>query len=145
MTVVGWLQIALVLALVSLALASPAFSQSTILQGGPYADGRAPMYVGAGSGQAASGAAAAFEHDRAGGADLGSAPGGFAQGLRHRLVKRPRHSDLEAAPDASRSLDLLAALSHGANFAMGCYCESEARCHRSVLRELLSERGAAME
>ena len=50
-----------------------------------------------------------------------------------------------AAPDASRSLDLLAALSHGANFAMGCYCESEARCHRSVLRELLSERGAALE
>ena len=47
-----------------------------------------------------------------------------------------------AEPAASRSLDLLAALSHGANFAVGCYCEDEARCHRSVLRELLVERGA---
>ena len=47
-----------------------------------------------------------------------------------------------AAPDAARSLDVLAALSHGANFSVGCYCESEARCHRSVLRALLAERGA---
>ncbi len=47
-----------------------------------------------------------------------------------------------SAPDASRSLDLLATLSHGANFALGCYCEHEARCHRSVLRALLTERGA---
>ncbi|NMM05070.1 DUF488 family protein [Polaromonas sp.] len=45
-------------------------------------------------------------------------------------------------PDASRSLDLLAALSHQTNFAVGCYCDNEARCHRSLLRELLSERGA---
>ncbi len=45
-------------------------------------------------------------------------------------------------PGASRSLDLLAALSHQTNFAMGCYCENEARCHRSLLRELLRERGA---
>lgn len=49
-----------------------------------------------------------------------------------------------AAPEASRTLDLLAALSHRADFALGCYCEDEARCHRSVLRELLVERGAAM-
>jgi len=47
-----------------------------------------------------------------------------------------------AEPDASRSLDLLAALSHQSNFSMGCYCENEARCHRSLLRELLQERGA---
>jgi uncharacterized protein YeaO (DUF488 family) len=46
------------------------------------------------------------------------------------------------APDASRTLDLLAALSHGADFAVGCYCEDEARCHRSILRALLAERGA---
>jgi uncharacterized protein YeaO (DUF488 family) len=46
------------------------------------------------------------------------------------------------APDASRNLDLLAALSHQTNFAMGCYCENEARCHRSLLRDLLKERGA---
>ncbi|MBA4329696.1 MAG: DUF488 domain-containing protein [Polaromonas sp.] len=43
---------------------------------------------------------------------------------------------------ASRNLDLLAALSHQTNFAMGCYCDNEARCHRSLLRDLLQERGA---
>jgi uncharacterized protein YeaO (DUF488 family) len=47
-----------------------------------------------------------------------------------------------AAPEASRTLDLLAALSHTADFAVGCYCEDEARCHRSVLRALLAARGA---
>ncbi len=47
-----------------------------------------------------------------------------------------------AAPDAARTLDLLAALSHRTNLSVGCYCEDEARCHRSVLRELLAERGA---
>jgi hypothetical protein len=46
------------------------------------------------------------------------------------------------APDASRVLDLLAALSHQTDFAVGCYCEREERCHRSVLRALLEERGA---
>jgi uncharacterized protein YeaO (DUF488 family) len=49
-----------------------------------------------------------------------------------------------AAPDAARTLDLLAALSHHANFSVGCYCEHEARCHRSVLRELLRDHGAAV-
>jgi uncharacterized protein YeaO (DUF488 family) len=39
-------------------------------------------------------------------------------------------------------LDLLAALSHTAHFAVGCYCEDENRCHRSVLRALLKKRGA---
>lgn len=47
-----------------------------------------------------------------------------------------------AAADSSRTLDLLAALSHRADFSVGCYCENEARCHRSVLRALLTERGA---
>jgi uncharacterized protein YeaO (DUF488 family) len=47
-----------------------------------------------------------------------------------------------SAPDRSRELDVLAALSHESNFAIGCYCEDESRCHRSVLRELLKERGA---
>ena len=46
--------------------------------------------------------------------------------------------------DASRALDVLAALSHQANFSVGCYCEDESRCHRSVLRELLLERGASV-
>ncbi len=45
-------------------------------------------------------------------------------------------------PEASRVLDLLAALSHQTNMSLGCYCEDENRCHRSVLRELLVERGA---
>ncbi|PPE71082.1 DUF488 family protein [Caldimonas thermodepolymerans] len=47
-----------------------------------------------------------------------------------------------AAPDPSRTLDLLAALSHQTNFSVGCYCEDESRCHRSILRALLAERGA---
>jgi uncharacterized protein YeaO (DUF488 family) len=47
-----------------------------------------------------------------------------------------------AAPDAARTLDLLAALSHQTDFSVGCYCEDEAHCHRSVLRALLAERGA---
>ncbi|PKO79539.1 MAG: DUF488 domain-containing protein [Betaproteobacteria bacterium HGW-Betaproteobacteria-13] len=47
-----------------------------------------------------------------------------------------------AEPEKSRVLDLLAALSHGSNFSVGCYCENEARCHRSVLKALLEERGA---
>ncbi len=45
-------------------------------------------------------------------------------------------------PDRSRELDVLAALSKNTNFSVGCYCENERRCHRSVLRELLTERGA---
>lgn len=53
---------------------------------------------------------------------------------------------LEMATGApSRTLDLLASLSLGANFSLGCYCEDEARCHRSVLRQLLKERGAALD
>jgi len=47
-----------------------------------------------------------------------------------------------ASPARSRVLDLLAALSHHSNFSVGCYCEDEARCHRSVLRRLLAEHGA---
>ena len=46
------------------------------------------------------------------------------------------------APDNARILDVLALLSRHADFSVGCYCEDEARCHRSVLRELLVERGA---
>jgi uncharacterized protein YeaO (DUF488 family) len=47
-------------------------------------------------------------------------------------------------PDASRLLDLLAAMSHQTNFAIGCYCEDERRCHRSILRRLLLDRGASV-
>jgi uncharacterized protein YeaO (DUF488 family) len=47
-----------------------------------------------------------------------------------------------ARPGPSRTLDLLAALSHTADFSVGCYCEAEGRCHRSLLRALLAARGA---
>jgi uncharacterized protein YeaO (DUF488 family) len=49
-----------------------------------------------------------------------------------------------SAPPAAHLLDTLAALSQRSDFAVGCYCEDEARCHRSVLRELLRERGARL-
>lgn len=49
-----------------------------------------------------------------------------------------------ASPEASRTLDLLAALSHEADFSVGCYCEDELRCHRSMLRRLLKERSAKL-
>ena len=55
---------------------------------------------------------------------------------------RRRYRSEMSRPDPSRLLDLLAALSHAADFSVGCYCEDERRCHRSVLRELLAERGA---
>jgi uncharacterized protein YeaO (DUF488 family) len=45
-------------------------------------------------------------------------------------------------PEAARILDLLAALSPHANFSVGCYCKNEQRCHRSILKRLLAERGA---
>jgi len=47
-----------------------------------------------------------------------------------------------SAPEASHSLELLAALSKTSNFSVGCYCEAEAQCHRSILRTLLAEKGA---
>jgi len=59
-----------------------------------------------------------------------------------RFVRRYR-SEM-ARPDPARTLDLLAALSHTADFSMGCYCEDERRCHRSLLRGLLEERGAKL-
>jgi uncharacterized protein YeaO (DUF488 family) len=49
------------------------------------------------------------------------------------------------SPDNRALLDTLAALSHHTDFAVGCYCADEALCHRSVLRQLLAERGATME
>lgn len=49
-----------------------------------------------------------------------------------------------ARPDARHLLELLAALSRRTSFAVGCYCEDEAQCHRSLLRELLAERGAEL-
>jgi uncharacterized protein YeaO (DUF488 family) len=48
-------------------------------------------------------------------------------------------------PEAARLLTLLSALSQSTSFSVGCYCEDESRCHRSVLRELLAEHGARLE
>lgn len=49
-----------------------------------------------------------------------------------------------ATPDAGHTLQLLATLSRHSDFSVGCYCEDEAHCHRSVLRELLAEKGAEL-
>jgi uncharacterized protein YeaO (DUF488 family) len=58
---------------------------------------------------------------------------------------RKRYRAEMARPDSRATLDLLAALSHASDFSVGCYCEDEAHCHRSVLRDLLRERGARVK
>lgn len=58
-----------------------------------------------------------------------------------RVFTRKYRAEM-AAPAARHDLALLAALSHVTNFSVGCYCADEARCHRSLLRELLRENGA---
>lgn len=60
-----------------------------------------------------------------------------------KAFERRYRAEMKQQP-ASRLLDLLAALSHGSDLAVGCYCEDERRCHRSVLRALLAERGARL-
>jgi uncharacterized protein YeaO (DUF488 family) len=59
-----------------------------------------------------------------------------------KFVKKYRHE--MATLENSRTIELLAALSQQSNFSVGCYCEDEAHCHRSILRELLVEHGAAV-
>jgi uncharacterized protein YeaO (DUF488 family) len=59
------------------------------------------------------------------------------------IFKKRFRSEMKR-PEASKVLDLLAALSHQTDMSLGCYCEDENRCHRSVLRELLRERGARL-
>ena len=53
-----------------------------------------------------------------------------------------RYRSEMAAPEKVHLLRLLAAMSRDSNFSVGCYCEDEAQCHRSVLRALLKEHGA---
>ena len=60
-----------------------------------------------------------------------------------RFTKRYRAE--MAAPDAAHAVALLATLSHTTDFSVGCYCENEQHCHRSVLRQLLIEQGAKVE
>ena len=55
-----------------------------------------------------------------------------------------RYAKEMSKPESSRALDLLAALSHETDFSVGCYCADESRCHRSILRRLLKERGAKL-
>ncbi|HWP89592.1 MAG TPA: DUF488 family protein [Burkholderiales bacterium] len=59
----------------------------------------------------------------------------FRKAYRHEMAKA----------ENARSIALLAALSHHTNFSVGCYCEDEAHCHRSVLRELLAAAGADLK
>jgi uncharacterized protein YeaO (DUF488 family) len=60
-----------------------------------------------------------------------------------RVFERKYRTEMRE-PEAARLLDLLAAFSHQTNFSLGCYCENEDRCHRSILRALLTERGAEL-
>lgn len=60
-----------------------------------------------------------------------------------KAFERKYRAEMTGA-DTARLLDLLAALSHHTAMAVGCYCEHEARCHRSILRALLAERGASI-
>jgi uncharacterized protein YeaO (DUF488 family) len=81
--------------------------------------------------------------------ELSPTPKLMAQGRASRtqdewdaFVRRFRRQMSESS--ASRALDLLAALSKSTNFSIGCYCEREDRCHRSVLRALFKERGGVV-
>jgi uncharacterized protein YeaO (DUF488 family) len=78
-----------------------------------------------------------------------------SEALRSWIVSRPitpqrwaaftrRYRAEMRAPAAQRLIALLAALSAGANLSVGCYCEDESQCHRSVLRQLLDEAGGAV-
>ena len=62
---------------------------------------------------------------------------------RWRTYARRYRSEMKR-PEQRRLIELLAALSANANFSVGCYCENESRCHRSLLRELFTEAGARL-
>jgi uncharacterized protein YeaO (DUF488 family) len=61
-----------------------------------------------------------------------------------KAFTRAYAAEMKAA-DPSRTLDVLAALSHQTNFSVGCYCKDESRCHRSLLRKLLADRDAVIQ
>jgi len=60
-----------------------------------------------------------------------------------RFIKKYRAE--MATPENSHAIELLASLSRQCNFSVGCYCENEAHCHRSILRQLLADKGAKLE
>ena len=81
--------------------------------------------------------------------DLAPSDALVKQGLRAQSAKdweafAKKYRKEMSSPDKLRLLDLLALLSQTTNFSVGCYCEDEARCHRSELRRLLAERGALL-
>lgn len=81
--------------------------------------------------------------------DLAPSDALVKQGLRAQSAKdweafAKKYRREMSAPGPARLLDVLALFSHSANFSVGCYCEEESRCHRSVLRKLLAERGALL-
>jgi len=67
-----------------------------------------------------------------------------AQSGAQRAAFRRRYRAEMARPDAAHAIEVLARLSHSADFSVGCYCEDEARCHRFVLRALLADAGAKL-
>ena len=71
---------------------------------------------------------------------LGQAAGTHAQWA----VFMKKYRGEMSTPDSKHTLELLAALSHSCSFSVGCYCQDEARCHRSILRALLAENGAML-
>ena len=71
--------------------------------------------------------------------------GQSAKSDREWLAFAKKYRTEMATPENSRTLDLLAALSRSTNFSVGCYCENESHCHRSVLRALLKEKGGQIE
>jgi uncharacterized protein YeaO (DUF488 family) len=62
-------------------------------------------------------------------------------GARWKRYEKAYRGEMKA-PEAQRLLELLARLSHQTNFSVGCYCEDETRCHRSILMKLLVEKNA---
>ena len=63
---------------------------------------------------------------------------------RLRAAFRTLANTRESWPAPKHLIGMLAALSHQTNFAVGCYCEDESRCHRSILRDLLMVEGAKL-
>lgn len=61
-----------------------------------------------------------------------------------RLFEKKYKSEMKTSENR-RTIELLAALSRHTNFSVGCYCQDESHCHRSILRHLLEESGAVIE
>jgi len=78
-------------------------------------------------------------------ADLLQKAKGWPEDLKLRRTFERRYIGELSRGDNARLLDLLAALSKDMNFSIGCYCENENACHRSILRRILLDRGASIE